>query len=1412
MKIEVNNKDQAEPITGEAWATFIENELNATREAYLAKPAFLLGHSRSERQTTADYAGRELLELVQNAADAAAEVGGSGKVLIEVTPDCLYVANSGQPFRTGGVSSLMTAHTSDKPSRAARMIGAKGLGFRAILNWTEAPLINSGELEIGFSRSHAAAQVAALARQNPEIAKQRAGTKTDPLPLLVFPAAGDELEVQQDPGTSVVLDHVRALRGEGYDTVVAAPFRDQRAFEKAIEQALEFEPSFLLFVKALHEIRIQLPDETARDWSTVPDEEEEGDVEIRLARGSDAETQTWILRQRHGTLGSGEAARDYELAIALRRDEACEVGRLHSYFPTSLPLPFTGLFHATLELDSNRKTIQDGSELNDAVLSELGHFYAETLHELRKNGRLGSDPLVWLVAHGQFPQPLESMAQEAWRRARELPLIRGLDSAWRSAEKSLIGPAGYARFLPHRLFGELAAVEDESVENLLRDQLEVAEIAAPKMLERLRHADLEVDERARAIVGIASALPEEHHDRRLLLDTNLKSMPKGAIPFPPPSRKEQQRNLPRWSSARFIYPELWGQLVEQADGSTLRGIISSLKGFRVTEFSVESVIQALRIRLGELIKSKHPDPNRLQAEFLAELYALHDQNRHKPNGTIRVKCKDGSWQDVTLVHLSEAYGQSGRINAALYSTHPELLIADPAENGLPSEADDLADFLVWLGINRWPRQINEPLPKEWRQTVLQALPEKIMVFDGSKSQELQRDALTWGYTLEAEYETIQELSDILAEAPCEAILAWLSLDERMDALAPFPNFKVVLKGRSSANAVFRPYNDPLPDIFRQIIRRRKWLICSDGLLHAPQDAMSEPGALASLFRVPQTPNASSEIDFGLVGPLWRRGLERAGVVRGLGDIPEDQVYRMLLDLPSRGVPPEIASRFLLQLLERDAFDPETGGADRDRFLQEGKVPIHTKAGRDWGAREEAYYAHRDDLPEAARSHLTLVDLPSRRNATQVEARFGIPALRKDSMNIRLRSVEREGGPVAVALSNRFEQARPFILALRNHLSPDQSPLRRMKSLKLTVARRAEMELQIGDQTIIDYLDPFKHSLNGRDQELTVTIDPGCPDDENIDLGLHAISDGLAELFELQANSDFTSLLTAATQGLRMSHLLRSLPTLTEEELEAVKTGVGYIEASGPQIRVDSDMLSQALEKPGTAKNTVDSSPDIDLPETSEADKEDGSLENEVTASKTSLQLKATALPVSANGLTSLDDGKKTTVRITEGTGPLASRNADADRAADAEHWTVAFEISQGRFPMFVANLIGAGAFGCDCLSFATKEELETFRTDPQRIDLVARFIETKSGTVRFTPNEWEMAQDIGERYFAYRVSFLAGRRDQAHLTIVKNPSAQSEALRVSRELLVDQVASRETYDLVPFDKASSDDSDSIQAI
>lgn len=1378
-----------EQMDAASWDEFIASELQSTFDAYLAKPAFLLGHSRTEAQTAADYAGRELLELVQNAADAASETGGGGRVLIEVNGNTLFVANTGQHFRKRGVAALMTAHTSDKPTRAARMIGAKGLGFRAILNWTDAPIISSGSLEIGFSRIHAKAVVEKLAANNTEIASNFSETSFNQPPLLVFPATGDELERLGDVRTSELLQHARTLREQGYDTVIAAPLRDNGALQHLVGQARLFEPSFLLFVESLQAICIRLPDSDEKRWTK--DTKENGDVSLVLETDQETVEQKWILRQRRGGIGEGEGSKEFELAIALRLDASNTANRLHSYFPTSLPLPFSGLFHATLELDSSRKTINEGSEKNHVVLAALGRFHAEVLDELRESKRV-TEPLKWLFAHQPFPDALTPVSEASWARARQLPLVRCMDGSWRSSDQARVGPPGYSNYLPQRLFGQLALVSEPAHEGLLRKRLKVSALGSKEILAILREADLSLVERAKAISGIAQSLPEDFHDSRLLIDLQGKSMPSTATAFPPPTDEFKRQSLPTWANARFIHPDLWSALLTSVTGNTLREKLHALKGFRVVEYSADAVIAALRSRVTELLKKKKSNSDRLQASFLAAVYSLHDRNRNRPPGVFRVRCQDGEWRDIATVHLSESFGQIGRITAALYQGRPDVLIGTAASNGLDTAGDNAVVFLEWLGINLWPRRVTEELPQKWRKAVIDDLPETFEVTDGNTHRELRRDSLSWGYTVRAEHHTVDGLNHILDTAAPEAILSWIAHDPRLDPLAPGGFFGVELSGRDSGNAKFRPYVGGLPNTLRLEIESRAWLECSDGQRRSPMEVMIEPGLFSSLFHAPRAVDGAAEEPFGLSRPYWRRGLERAGVARTLDDLPEPQVYRLLSSLPERNVKPEVGSRLFLQVLGRDSFDSQNGGAEREAFLETGMLPVQFGGKRIWAERDGVHYAQRDDLPSVARSHLRLIDLPTRLNGKQVLARFGVPALLKDALDLRIIAVDEVQAADASTLMARFERAKPYILALRKALSPNGTPLRRFEALALHVARRAEMELSINGVTVVEELEHWRHRLS--QDSLLITVDATADYEVIMDLGLHAMADGFAELFELQNGADFVPYLTASTDSLRRTHLQRALPSLDTDELDSLIGGIDRLFDSPFAPQVDAETIHAG---PALSPAKLPSLPYGSSDQAGSDVEQMGSDEAEEDAEPQDVEVRIEPRSAPASVAGTGTEATRRTLRVAAPTGRIAGQSdADPDRAADAEHWTGAFERANGRWPLAVAHLQGSRAFGCDYLSFETEDARATFEANPAMVELVSRFIETKSGSVWFTDNEWIAASSLGERYFVYRLTFVSGGRNQAELIIVRNPLSRTEAIRTARELVLDKVPDREEFDLV----------------
>lgn len=129
------------PQSAEEWTEWLASEQLSTINSYQAKPTNLVADWNREQEIARDYEGREILELLQNANDQAADLGEPGRVHIELSAHGLLVANTGLAFSTEGVASLQTSHLSPKRYRSKPLIGNKGLGFRAILNWSRVPVI-----------------------------------------------------------------------------------------------------------------------------------------------------------------------------------------------------------------------------------------------------------------------------------------------------------------------------------------------------------------------------------------------------------------------------------------------------------------------------------------------------------------------------------------------------------------------------------------------------------------------------------------------------------------------------------------------------------------------------------------------------------------------------------------------------------------------------------------------------------------------------------------------------------------------------------------------------------------------------------------------------------------------------------------------------------------------------------------------------------------------------------------------------------------------------------------------------------------------------------------------------------------------------------------------------------------------
>src|SRR5690349_7550295 len=138
------------------------------------------------------YRDRVVVELAQNAADAAARAGVPGRLLLAVRElegrAVLVAANTGAPLDAAGVTSLATLRASAK--RDGDTVGRFGVGFAAVLAVSDEPAVVCRGGGVRFSAADSRELVAAAGGASPGLAEEL--TRRDGhVPTLRLPFAAE---------------------------------------------------------------------------------------------------------------------------------------------------------------------------------------------------------------------------------------------------------------------------------------------------------------------------------------------------------------------------------------------------------------------------------------------------------------------------------------------------------------------------------------------------------------------------------------------------------------------------------------------------------------------------------------------------------------------------------------------------------------------------------------------------------------------------------------------------------------------------------------------------------------------------------------------------------------------------------------------------------------------------------------------------------------------------------------------------------------------------------------------------------------------------------------------------------------------------------------------------------------------
>jgi hypothetical protein len=348
---------------------FATHELRArVLAAWAASPARFREDANAEEDLVRGaYRDRAVIELAQNAADAAARAGVPGHLLLRLTDGVLTAANTGAPLDAEGVESLSTLRASAKRDKADSA-GRFGVGFAAVLAVSDEPAIASRTGAIRWSRRLAhelAAGVPTLAEE-----LRRRG---DAAPVLRLPLPA---EVDLEPG---------------YDTVVRIPVRDSAAAKAVRTQLEELDDALLLSLPALTEVVIELGDSSR----TLTAQAEGADLVVTLTKAGADRVSRWRRLQRSGGLSADLLADrpteernrpSWSVLVAVPVDSAGtpiappeSVPRvLHAPTPSEEPVSLPALLVASVPLDPTRRHTAPG-RLRDYVLARLAEAYVDLL-------------------------------------------------------------------------------------------------------------------------------------------------------------------------------------------------------------------------------------------------------------------------------------------------------------------------------------------------------------------------------------------------------------------------------------------------------------------------------------------------------------------------------------------------------------------------------------------------------------------------------------------------------------------------------------------------------------------------------------------------------------------------------------------------------------------------------------------------------------------------------------------------------------------------------------------------------------------------------------------------------------------------------------------------------------------------
>ncbi|GAA2482031.1 sacsin N-terminal ATP-binding-like domain-containing protein [Streptomyces longisporus] len=343
-------------------------------DAWATSPARFREDANAEEDLVlGGYRDRLVVELAQNAADAAARAAVPGRLRLTLRDGVLVAANTGAPLDATGVESLSTLRASAKRDAHDTAVGRFGVGFAAVLAVTDEPALVGRHGGVRWSLAEAREIAADTARHSPGLGDE-IRRRDGHVPLLRLPFAAQ--------GTAP----------DPYDTAVILPLRDTAATDLAERLLGAVDDALLLALPGLEEVVVEINGGSPRTLSrrtngsfTVVDDSRGGTTHWRTSSAHGPLTPDLLadrpVEERlrpHWSLTWAVPVNATDSSPARPRTSAV----VHAPTPSDEPLGVPALLIASFPLDTTRRHAAPGP-LTDFLVQRAADAYAELLADWR---------------------------------------------------------------------------------------------------------------------------------------------------------------------------------------------------------------------------------------------------------------------------------------------------------------------------------------------------------------------------------------------------------------------------------------------------------------------------------------------------------------------------------------------------------------------------------------------------------------------------------------------------------------------------------------------------------------------------------------------------------------------------------------------------------------------------------------------------------------------------------------------------------------------------------------------------------------------------------------------------------------------------------------------------------------------